>query len=1831
MTAIHKTARRRPRRRRAFVLLIILSMLALLVIFMVTFIIVAGQYRSAAVSSAKSTMLKDDPRKTLDGVAYQLFRDTNDPGSALRGHSLLRDMYGASVSTTIKANAPTLLAATGGQFLQFEITPFASISTISGYYNGCVLTPVSGTAKGRSMRIVGYSYSSGPPIQAFVRTFLPAGTVTGSPIPAVNDQIVINGQAFAGKGLGYNPETGKSDLRDYGLDQSAGIKPGSGTNPDTQWLWPGSDDGWSCLFPNRQGEATPVGYTSTGTKVDIASEGMNESYDAVDFQNMALAAIVFNDTNLTTPTFVEPSFHRTALVDFWFKYISKTFLSGVPAADEPIFLNPLSPSFASIPLPTRMRIAYIKSRIMMRPSSDSNPNFTGSNPAFNPFGKGLWDVDNDNDGIPDSIWIDPGLSAIADRDGRLAKPLVALLCLDLDNRLNVNAHGTFAHFGNLGSLEPSKLVLPSGTPWATALANMPKGMGYGPPEIDLRAVLSTGTAAANILTGVGAYTGRYGLDQRPGNGPLVLDDLTRIKYFDYPPNYFNTAYNTSYQSPPDLTAEGQVGLDYVGQPNFTTINGARLDVRADNPYEVDLSSNQGNDVNGKDTPFSAGELERVLRAHDRDVSLLPQRLVNVTDAAAGTGILGPPEREFNRQAITTDSYDLPVPNIVRPRDWLGNPPRTAAELVCFRVAQAMGAVYQANPAVFNARISYELSAVTTVLGASGSVVNVSIPRGLLAPELLMNVRMDVNRPFGNGVDDNGNLIVDEHWQHLGGRVASGGLLFPPPWLTSESGGLNPSGNFINEAIWLPTIPTNLDNDSRITSDSNNNNRDRDEFLARQHYARNLYVLMMALKPAGFHFSYDTVTNNEVEEDARIIAQWAVNAVDFRDADSIMTPFEYDVTPFTPHPGPDGAWGVKNVDDDGANGSDDPGEALSPGSDDCLWCVDGILGTAAAPSEDDDPTNPAYASRRRVVWGTERPELLLTETLAIHDKRTTMNSATPPQPVQRLRPRGGFFVELYNPWTSSETRKPAEFYSVYNTSNSAFEWTDGVVLNKLSGAPIVAGSPVWRLLVTEIIVDADTNQPLTDADKFYPNEYPPVTAPAKAEDRRVIYFTAGGPELSPAGKPAYHAVYGPATSGATSLRIKPGRYAVIGTQRDFISLPDPADPSTNYMAGVCNLGRNKLAAEGVDLMKADTRRIALRDGFNNGMTSCDPDLGRVYVEDNEETTFPELLPHPILASPPAGYVADEQPPIGVRVPNLEISEDTYTDEGWVPATAGDDTREGEYVPPKNPGLDPPELVSNINYRRVYLQRLANPVLPYDAITNPYRTVDSMPVPLYVFEGVRPPTSEPTFEFDTCERGDDTVVPNPRELWSTIVNTTSELDGLTSDIPDHYFTLVLRHTLGYLNEPYNARVDTNGDGTVDRRDRFVLDDGSNAALAPYRVPNDHRTNTPLAEYVGGPNTNTGGKPFPWLTWLNRPFVSPFELMLVPRERSGKLLSSFNLGPVANFYNPAVKPDTTPVRFGHLLPILGTSYANPSGPTEWGADLYKVFDLLQVPSRFVGTETWLDPAMFAQVTATGTNGTEFFHPPFNRLSNFRDPGKINLNTLYDSRIWKAIQGNLNVTAGAAETATMSDLIQSRLGTGGATMMDTNDLPTFFANPLRSADAGGLVPFTQESLAQLKSVISAQASASGNAPLLSDDDINKYYMERPNVECTLLRSSEIKPDAAPPYTNQSTRFAASGLGQFSLPTEDSSRNPYFALSPLMRLPNLVTTRSNVYAVWITVGYFEYDASNGQIGQEIGADTGSIRRHRAFYIFDRSIPVAFEAGKNHNVDRAVVVRRVIE
>ena len=120
-----------------------------------------------------------------------------------------------------------------------------------------------------------------------------------------------------------------------------------------------------------------------------------------------------------------------------------------------------------------------------------------------------------------------------------------------------------------------------------------------------------------------------------------------------------------------------------------------------------------------------------------------------------------------------------------------------------------------------------------------------------------------------------------------------------------------------------------------------------------------------------------------------------------------------------------------------------------------------------------------------------------------------------------------------------------------------------------------------------------------------------------------------------------------------------------------------------------------------------------------------------------------------------------------------------------------------------------------------------------------------------------------------------------------------------------------------------------------------------------------------------------------------------------------------------------------------------------------------------------------------------------------------------------------------------------------------------------------------------------------------------------------------------------------------------DPRLHPYFQYHKLQRLANLITSHSNVYAVWVTVGYFEvypWNASDPvnlmqsrtdptgvvampdaahpdgyQLGPELGSDTGKTQRHRAFYLLDRSIPAAYKPGQDLNTERTILLRRFIE
>ena len=87
------SSRRNHRNRRGVVLILVLGMLALMALIGITFATFSGQSRISARNYFQS-MNQPQRDELMDYALSQLISDTPNPQSAIRGHSLARDMYG---------------------------------------------------------------------------------------------------------------------------------------------------------------------------------------------------------------------------------------------------------------------------------------------------------------------------------------------------------------------------------------------------------------------------------------------------------------------------------------------------------------------------------------------------------------------------------------------------------------------------------------------------------------------------------------------------------------------------------------------------------------------------------------------------------------------------------------------------------------------------------------------------------------------------------------------------------------------------------------------------------------------------------------------------------------------------------------------------------------------------------------------------------------------------------------------------------------------------------------------------------------------------------------------------------------------------------------------------------------------------------------------------------------------------------------------------------------------------------------------------------------------------------------------------------------------------------------------------------------------------------------------------------------------------------------------------------------------------------------------------------------------------------------------------------
>ncbi len=1446
--------------------------------------------------------------------------------------------------------------------------------------------------------------------------------VEGSLMPNNGSQFLINGAPFNGTGFGYDATSRTLSQ----LDANSRLV---------------------SLLPHFAGYTNPVSPNLGGT---------DEAWDAPDSQNMALAYVPADRTKTTaggSPAIV-PSFHRPDLVQYWQSQVSST---------DPDYVN-------------------VMRQVIFRPLRADHPNFTGSNPNFDPVA-GPWDVDNDGDGMADSIWIDPQLPVVTAPNGRRYKRLVAMLVKDLDGRINVNAAGNI-YQAELLSGQPvfrADYPLPSSFGVVPAGTLLPRGIGVGPAEIDFRHLFGgDNTTYRNVLSQ------RYGPDGVPGianNDPLSIVRFHGL--FDaYPPAAPGS--HGWYGSPPDTWGRWAVVKTQAGHPMWSMTSTSHGE-GSDDPYEMEFDAATASN----DRPYSVAELERLLRYYDADAPLLPDRL----ETAGGGYLNGDRLATLNdtmhaaRQSLTTISSHLPVVETPLPP----------------HLRPSLNAGYSTVLDLYRAKLS----------GIADAATRETEFKKIVPWEFRHGQRLDINRYLGDGVDNNGNGAADDR-----AEAASGS---EPAWTdapTVHNGSL-PTG--------YSGITARHTNDAIADLSNATPDEPADRAYARQLLARHLYCLALLLTndaflnnpPDAFPELPTALSQGELSSLLkRRIAQWAVNVVDFRDSDAIMTRFDYDENPW-----------------DG-------------------WNPDGST----------------------FVWGCETPDLLLGETLAFHDRRVKDTDQDPTEKdreetndfdddLDQFRmPQGSLFIELYNARNklSNNGKLPNELY-------------DSGAKTLQLGKQAPDGRPVWQLAITRLMGESHPQRSLTpDAmTSVHPEsasyDFSPSTrlvgGPQPLTIERYVWFTNGGGAADAQGNVFYN------TSNPT---LEPGQYAVIGPRET--TYLGSRDPSAGGPGVLGIWGGNS------------QQRISLSGGVTitdtNGATTslAPPQIGPVV---------------PIIASMPAPDPAAYPEPIGLSI-SEPLKANYYS---APPAHANPPDAYDDVEAPMKTFLDEPlDSRANFPLRRedmlatgtyenvatVYLQRLADPTQAFDATNNPYITVDWAAIDLTVFTG-----EENTARQDAMNRHD--IDPDDPE----------------TRVKDIHFAARQR---GYQTAAQFAAGTPSGN-IWPPQTRFPQSTNASASAEHYfrhelnSTPRVKQTLGYVNSTVGTPLPASGGisagdpsVPPPWLVFNNRPFSNPMELLLVSSASPSRLLSEISPGPLVpgnNVYD-AASPANFRGRFGHLLNFFFSTELGST--TQLGSDFGRLLDYVEVPSPFTHVDRYYNPSVFASSTS--------FKPPFNRLSRFRDPGRININTVADDRVLEAAIKGMGLSS-TEEQNLISQIMQTRNGRAGTWWDYTNNgsSPLAIANPFRPTDTADLMPYD---------------------PGASGVDLRQRFP----AQATLLRSTTMG------TSTPSQPLFAQDPATAAYPEDKPNENAYFKFQKLQKIGNLFSNHSNAYAVWMTVGYFEVTDFGAvdvghpdglQLGMELGADTGEIKRHRAFYIIDRSIPVAYEPGKKHNADRTVLLRRFIE
>ena len=1760
----------------------------------------------------------------------------------------------------------------------------------------------------------------------------------------------------------------------------------------------------------------------------------NEGYDVPDYRDMFLShgSYTDHDNNQATPPvfYVIPSYHRPEVVQHLAHVFGNPASLTLPDVRELLQMIDMSSARVMSYLGVNEGFQQADPNFPRLPSSGftwSNPPTAGEILTLQNYVlkhvQGPWDVDNDGDGIADSVWIDPGLPIVYSPDGRRLKPLAALLIEDLDGRVNLNAAGD--RIQGLLQPDPNNPTIATNVPTVNMSTNanykrrstlIPNGFGYGPADISLPVFF--GQSAANhtvatiphfpafrsSTTRFSFFDELYGARRspewrhRPINylSPMLdrtagtrntNDPISQIGEREYHPDPSSRAQHSRLPALPVGRRAGQaMSFDLNGNPAMVITAGIDADSTVPTvgvvPSEV-MDDRYESHVTGRansDDPLGLTELEAVLRRFDADAASLPPR---IRELISSTGFT---INDYISREITTRSGELRNANIAA---------------VAKTADPALGVTVQHQTPSYLRYIQWlhsQRQRTRTFPNASASddpELSYAAIAELFPMDFSKGLRMDLNRPFGDGFDNDNDGQVDEP-SELSSMLQQ--ELYP---------GSAPTVGAYTREVKLQAFHNTGSGVQPLASET------RSRLASRLILARNLYCLAQLVVPREHDFPGMSGVMNFWERAklrARALAQWAVNVVDFRDADATMTRFEYDIVPF----------GIGTT-----NAASNSSISARP----AFWAPDRISYSIPHPG---GIPNKNYVG---VVWGMEMPEALLSETFAIHDKRvrnTDMDSTgqltvlndpnSDPHFDQYRFPEASLFVEITNPRTTfiaSDPSVPGAPSSLYTTNGA------NVVLDLARLAP-AAGTwgrqPVWRVAISQdydvasIPID---NRPgsilsrgsvasnpnfvhlpfttfqhsienvgttsdsaitgitnlnsseVTNIERYIGNGLvynyrdPAQTSPESGGFERFIWFTDVEPGTSqpiPDIMPSLRSLSGGQHASVYTARtgnalLRGGGYLVVGPRSttNIGSLMHNQFTGVSYMQDVglppnSNLERIKITAANRNIWSPGYQRIELlnnsvrthllnSDSANERLANAlllkrgSPEID--YVKNaqflicavdapvaagittgtsgtNWDLSFPGgiglniSLPTPISdeVNPSAVWYKDHRPVTRLNSTDIENNRDDRTPgwgsestppDSWVNlgATPPTGTFPNQPFDHTNPLIGPLNRYKTGTYEHVrtaYLQRLADPDFGYDPVSNPYITVDWMPIDLTVFNGEAPigaevVTNGPSGNIMDPKFNDNSLTPNLAFQSRYKNGSLSKLNSNASMAPNHgisyhspetadlrftqpseppqlpppppatgnikydaYFGRVIGFnkvvsdwsrqwasgtTLGYTNVGY-----TSGAGL------FELTTATLPPLVTYQAADSNFDGfgVPISNAVE-PFRGTTNR-IQNLLWYNRPFASPYEVALVPGTSPGQ----FGL-----YHSAYSGTERLPFTYMPSFQAMNAWATNNVTPTEhdrsyWSvyepvttssqhmADWHLLLDMVETQPPFADANRYMPPDAVLALSTSDTIAARYLNSyipqnysgvlsepetvrgatllaPFNKQPNFVAAGKVNLNTVsFDrfgrSRALEAVDYSfsrgVSVTAPFKSARHGYDLanlpVNSFFGYIIANMHP--EFPTQFVGAYRPAMTSNIAPALRTPAAT--------------------EQMRRGY----GVETSLLRSADW--NAANEANASPATLPTSPMLFNTAGTDDVSRMQQFdRLQRAMRLPNLVTNQSNVFAVWVTVSLFEYDPLT-EFGNEYKNQNGQPIRERQFFIIDRSVPVGYRPGENLNSERTVLLQK---